>query len=111
MHLEHEFVVPQPVQQAWQVLLDIERIAPCLPGATVDSVDGDTFTGRVKVKVGPIQVTYGGTAITTRRRQLGRLHEDGAHGHFGPLATGLTAVKTDPAFRAFDIGKEACDPA
>ena len=43
MHLEHEFVVPQPVQQAWQVLLDIERIAPCLPGATVDSVDGDTF--------------------------------------------------------------------
>jgi carbon monoxide dehydrogenase subunit G len=62
MHLEHEFVVPVPVQQAWQVLLDVERIAPCLPGATVDSVDGDSFTGRVKVKVGPITVTYQGNA-------------------------------------------------
>jgi uncharacterized protein len=67
MHLEHEFVVPQPVQQAWQVLLDIERIAPCLPGATVDSVDGDTFAGRVKVKVGPIMVTYQGSAEFVER--------------------------------------------
>jgi carbon monoxide dehydrogenase subunit G len=67
MHLEHEFVVPVPVQQAWQVLLDIERIAPCLPGATVDSVDGDTFAGRVKVKVGPITVTYQGNAEFVQR--------------------------------------------
>jgi carbon monoxide dehydrogenase subunit G len=62
MQLEHEFVVPVPVDQAWDVLLDVERIAPCMPGATVDSFDGETVTGRVKVKVGPIQVTYGGTA-------------------------------------------------
>jgi carbon monoxide dehydrogenase subunit G len=55
------------VQQAWQVLLDVERIAPCLPGATVDSVQGDTFAGRVKVKVGPITVTYQGNATFVER--------------------------------------------
>jgi carbon monoxide dehydrogenase subunit G len=67
MHLEHEFVVPVPVKQAWQVLLDVERIAPCLPGATVDSVQDDTFAGRVKVKVGPISVTYQGNATFEER--------------------------------------------
>jgi carbon monoxide dehydrogenase subunit G len=67
MHLEHEFVVPVPAKQAWQVLLDVERIAPCLPGATVDSVQDDTFAGRVKVKVGPITVTYQGNATFTER--------------------------------------------
>jgi carbon monoxide dehydrogenase subunit G len=72
MHLEHEFVVPVPVTQAWEVLLDIERIAPCMPGATVDSVEGDTFTGRVKVKVGPITVTYQGTASFLERDEEAR---------------------------------------
>ena len=67
MHLEHEFVVPVPVEQAWPVLLDVERIAPCLPGATVDSVQDDTFAGRVKVKVGPITVTYQGNATFVER--------------------------------------------
>jgi uncharacterized protein len=67
MHLNHEFVVPVPVEQAWDVLLDVERIAPCLPGATVESVEGDSFAGRVKVKVGPITVTYKGTATFVQR--------------------------------------------
>lgn len=62
MELKHEFTVPVPAGQAWDVLLDIERIAPCMPGATVTSVEGDEFRGRVKVKVGPISVTYGGVA-------------------------------------------------
>jgi len=61
MQLEHEFTVPAGVDDAWQVLLDIARIAPCLPGATLTSVDGDEFTGNVKVKVGPITVAYGGS--------------------------------------------------
>jgi carbon monoxide dehydrogenase subunit G len=67
MHLNHEFVVPVPVRQAWGVLLDIERIAPCLPGATVESVEGESFAGKVKVKVGPITVTYRGTAAFVHR--------------------------------------------
>ena len=65
MQLEHQFRVPVPVAQAWDVLLDVERIAPCMPGATVESFDGETIVGRVKVKVGPIQVTYTGTARFT----------------------------------------------
>ena len=62
MKLEHEFTVPAPIDEAWKVLQDVERIAPCMPGATLLTIDGDTFTGTVKVKVGPIQVTYKGQA-------------------------------------------------
>src|SRR3954453_5230967 len=62
MNLEPDFNVPGPVDEAWKVLLDVERVAPCMPGATLLTVDGDTFTGTVKVKVGPIQVTYKGEA-------------------------------------------------
>jgi carbon monoxide dehydrogenase subunit G len=62
MQLEHEFTVPVPVETAWAVFLDVERLAPCMPGAVLDEVRGDEFDGRVKVKVGPITVTYGGTA-------------------------------------------------
>lgn len=63
MELHHEFTVPVPVDDAWPALLDIERIAPCMPGASVEEYDGKTVTGSVKVKVGPITVTYKGTAV------------------------------------------------
>ena len=72
MQLEHQFRVPVPVAQAWDVLLDVERIAPCMPGATVESFDGETIVGRVKVKVGPIQVTYAGTARFTDKDEAAR---------------------------------------
>ena len=62
MKLENRFTVPVPKADAWKVLLDVERIAPCMPGATLTGHDGDTFEGTVKVKVGPINLTYGGTA-------------------------------------------------
>ena len=62
MQLENSFTVPVPIDEAWRVLLDIERIAPCMPGAALDSVEGDDFTGRVKVKLGPINLTYQGKA-------------------------------------------------
>jgi uncharacterized protein len=65
--LENTFTVPVAIDTAWQVLLDVERIAPCMPGATLTGQDGDTFTGNVKVKVGPISLTYGGTATITAR--------------------------------------------
>ena len=61
MELQHQFVVPVAVEHAWDVLLDLERIAPCMPGATLTDFSGDTFNGKVKVKVGPVQVTYNGT--------------------------------------------------
>jgi uncharacterized protein len=62
MELEHTFTVPVSPEQAFTVLQDIERIGPCMPGASIDSVDGAAFTGKVKVKIGPIQVTYAGEA-------------------------------------------------
>ncbi|MEU8032430.1 SRPBCC family protein [Streptomyces sp. NPDC049099] len=63
MELHHEFTVPVPVDDAWRALLDIERVAPCLPGAVVEDYDGETVTGSVKVKVGPVTVAYRGTAV------------------------------------------------
>ncbi|MER6072564.1 SRPBCC family protein [Streptomyces sp. NPDC001817] len=63
MELHHEFTVPVPVDDAWHALLDIERVAPCLPGAVVEDYDGRTVTGSVKVRVGPVTVAYRGTAV------------------------------------------------
>lgn len=62
MELVHEFSVPVPVERAWEVLTDVQRIAPCMPGAQLTDVDGDTYHGQVKVKVGPITAQYKGTA-------------------------------------------------
>jgi uncharacterized protein len=67
MELDNSFTVPVPPDQAWDVLLDVQRIAPCMPGATVDEVDGDVVNGRIKVKVGPVSLTYRGTAKFTER--------------------------------------------
>ena len=62
MEMDHSFTVPVPPDRAWDVLLDVEGIAPCMPGATVDEFDGEVVTGRIKVKVGPVSLTYRGTA-------------------------------------------------
>ena len=62
MELNNEFRVAVPAATTWQVLTDVERVAPCIPGAQLLSVDGDDFTGAVKVKVGPITVSYKGEA-------------------------------------------------
>ena len=67
MEMDHSFTVPVPPERAWDVLLDVEKIAPCMPGATVDEFDGEVVTGRIKVKVGPVSLTYRGTAKFTER--------------------------------------------
>jgi uncharacterized protein len=63
VELNNEFRVAVPAAKAWEVLTDVERVAPCIPGAQLLSVDGDDFTGAVKVKVGPITVSYKGEAV------------------------------------------------
>src|ERR1700749_223003 len=67
MEMDHSFTVPVPPDRAWDVLLDVERIPPCMPGASVDDFDGEVVTGRIKVKVGPVSLTYRGTAKFTER--------------------------------------------
>ena len=62
MEITDQFRVSTPIDQTWKVLLDIERIAPCLPGAQLEEIHGDEFRGVVKVKVGPITAQYKGTA-------------------------------------------------
>jgi carbon monoxide dehydrogenase subunit G len=62
VQLEHSFNVPLGIDEAWKLLLDLKRIGPCMPGAVIDSVEGDEFTGTVKVKLGPINLTYKGAA-------------------------------------------------
>ena len=67
MDLHHEFTVNVPVDEAWLVLTDLERIAPCLPGAQLTEVEGDTYRGQVKVKVGPILAQFKGQASFVSR--------------------------------------------
>jgi len=62
MELTNEFEVAVPVSHAWAVLTDVERIAPCMPGAQLKEVEGDEYRGLVKVKVGPITASYNGAA-------------------------------------------------
>jgi carbon monoxide dehydrogenase subunit G len=62
MELTNEFTVDAPIEQAWSVLTDLERIAPCMPGAQLTEVEGDEYRGNVKIKVGPITAQYKGTA-------------------------------------------------
>ena len=69
IELDNSFTVPVPPEQAWDVLLDVERIAPCMPGASVLSVDGDSVEGQVKVKLGPLSLTYKGTAKFVEKDQ------------------------------------------
>ncbi len=67
MELNHRFVVPASVDVTWAMLMDLEGVAPCFPGATLTSVEGDEFAGSVKVKLGPIAMLYNGTGRFVER--------------------------------------------
>lgn len=71
MQLTNSFSVPVPVDTVWTALLDVERVAPCMPGATVDSVDGDDIQGSVRAKLGPITMRYQGTMTFTEKDETG----------------------------------------
>jgi carbon monoxide dehydrogenase subunit G len=63
MELVHDFTVPVPADQAFELLVDVQKIAPCLPGAAVTSVDGDAFEGGMKIKLGPMAMTFKGDGV------------------------------------------------
>lgn len=73
MKLENNFNIPVPTADAWKVLLDLERIAPCVPGAEITSRDGDEFNGKMKVKLGPIGLTYKGVIKIVSRDEAEHL--------------------------------------
>jgi uncharacterized protein len=61
MKLENEFTVDVPVEDVWSVLLDLERVTPCLPGAALTEESGDEYKGEMKVRLGPVSQEYEGT--------------------------------------------------
>ena len=69
MELTNDFEVSVPIERAWAVLTDVERIAPCLPGAKLEEIEGDEYRGFVKVKVGPVTAQYKGAARFVERDQ------------------------------------------
>jgi uncharacterized protein len=73
MELTNDFEVAVPVDEAWGVLTDLERIAPCMPGAQLQEVEGDEYRGIVKVKVGPITAQYKGTATFVEKDDDGHV--------------------------------------
>lgn len=72
MQLHHEFSLPIPPEQAWGVLRDVPRVARCMPGATLDRADGDEFSGRVSLKVGPLRMSYLGDLRITEKDDTSR---------------------------------------
>src|SRR5689334_10747179 len=72
MQLENSFTIDAPIEKAWKALNTPETIAPCFPGATLTEYEGDTFSGTVKVKLGPISLTYKGKGVYKER-------DDSAH--------------------------------
>ncbi|MHA6792492.1 SRPBCC family protein [Pseudonocardia bannensis] len=72
MQLENKFTIAAPIEEAWAALNNPETVAPCFPGATLESYENDSFTGTVKVKLGPISLTYKGKGTYVER-------DDAAH--------------------------------
>ncbi len=72
MDLTHRFSVPAPVDEAWNAFNDLEGLAPCFPGATITSVEGDEFAGSVKIKLGPISLMYNGSGRYVERNDADR---------------------------------------
>jgi carbon monoxide dehydrogenase subunit G len=72
VRLDHEFTVPAPIGEVWQAVVDPERVAPCMPGATLTKVEGDKFSGPVKVKLGPISLLYKGNGEFLEKDEAAR---------------------------------------
>ncbi|MFD5041600.1 SRPBCC family protein [Streptomyces sp. NPDC058377] len=76
MQLDHTFTVPADPDEAWKLFHDLARVAPCMPGAVLDTLDGDAFTGRVKVRIGAVQMSYRGEGTVTRDEAARSMHLD-----------------------------------
>jgi carbon monoxide dehydrogenase subunit G len=96
MKLENEFTVDVPVEEAWNVLLDLERVTPCLPGAALTEESGDEYKGTIKVSLGPITQEYEGTvrieeADESERRAVIKADGQDTHGQ-GTASAAITST-------------------
>ena len=94
MKLDNEFRVSVPIDRAWEVLTDIPLITPCLPGASLTGEDGDEYSGKVKIKVGPVRAEYSGTALFVERNEATRHIEISAKGRDSRGSGNASAVIT-----------------
>jgi len=101
--LLNEFIVNRPIDTTWAVLTDVERIAPCLPGAQLQEIEGDVFRGVVKVKLGPVSAAFKGQAQFLERDDKGHRavlkgegRDTGGKGNATALITAeLESISTD----------------
>ena len=94
MKITNEFTVHTPIDRAWQVLTDLEGIAPCMPGAQLTGVDGDVYRGKVKIKVGPVISEFAGTARFAEKDADARRAVIDAKGRDGRSAGNAAALVT-----------------
>ena len=94
MKIDNEFTVSAPIDRAWAVLTDLEGIAPCMPGAVLTGREGDAYTGKVKIKVGPVTSEYAGTASFAEKDEANHRAVIDAKGRDSRGAGNATAVIT-----------------
>lgn len=103
MELNNDFEVAAPIDLVWSVLTDVERIAPCLPGAQLLEIEGDEFRGVVKIKVGPITAQYKGAASFLERDDVGYRAVLRAEGR-DTRGAGNAAANITAELEATDVG-------
>jgi carbon monoxide dehydrogenase subunit G len=97
VELEHRFEVPVGVEKAWVTLIDIEQVGPCFPGAILDHVEPDEFSGSVKIKLGPVRMTYHGTARIVEKDEKAHRARIEATGNAGGAASSAAMMVTATA--------------
>ena len=99
MDVTHRFSVPAPVRKVWNTFNDVERLAPCFPGATITRVDGDEFAGKLKIKLGPAALVYNGSGRYLERNKTERRVLMEANGN-DRRRNGTAAVTVTASFTA-----------
>ena len=93
MEIDNSFEVPLPPAEAWKVLMDIPRIAPCMPGAELTgAVDNETYTGKVSVKLGPVALAFAGQVKFTEIDEANRKARARAQGKDSKGRGGANAI-------------------
>lgn len=109
VELEHRFEIPVGIETAWSTLLDMRKVGPCFPGATLESVDGDEFTGSAEMKFGPVHWVYEGTGRIVEKDSVAhraRIEASGNAKEAGSTAAMLvtaTATALSPGRTAVDL--------